>query len=167
MPGILPSSASSRKQMRQRLKSRIKPRGRPHLKQRRTVRVENFGTRSALIIIDFLAIKIRPKRRSLKFLHPTFRMLGYGNFVRALFLAVILRQAQDLAKKQSPLRGSGNIREVGVEVKPLSKPSRCTQNSCNKKNTHHNTNWNIPRPCPKHRFPLSRIATSRPTFCTK
>src|SRR3989338_11433127 len=43
IPGILPSSASSRKQIRQRLKSRINPRGRPHLKQRRTVRVENFG----------------------------------------------------------------------------------------------------------------------------
>lgn len=51
--------------MRQRLKSRIKPRGRPHLKQRLTVRLENLGFREALIIIDFLAMNLRrPKRRS-------------------------------------------------------------------------------------------------------
>ena len=35
----------------------MKPRGRPHLKQRRTVREENFGVRLAFAIIDFLAIK--------------------------------------------------------------------------------------------------------------
>src|SRR3990167_6725213 len=58
IPGMFPSSASSRKQIRQRLKSRIKPRGRPHLKQRRTVRLENFGLRFAFAIIDFLAIRI-------------------------------------------------------------------------------------------------------------
>ena len=56
MPGMLPSSASSRKQMRQRLKSRMKPRGRPHLKQRRTTRDLNFGGRLALMIIDFFAM---------------------------------------------------------------------------------------------------------------
>src|SRR3989344_675035 len=67
MPGMFPSSASSRKQMRQRLKSRMKPLGRPHLKQRRTVRLENFGFRFDFTIIDFLAIEVekcgRPKRR--------------------------------------------------------------------------------------------------------
>src|SRR5262249_27640593 len=50
------------KQMRQRLKSRMKPRGRPHLKQRRTVREENFGLRFALTIMDFFAIgMVAPK----------------------------------------------------------------------------------------------------------
>src|SRR3989344_1254686 len=58
MPGIFPSSASSRKQIRQRLKSRIKPRGRPHLKQRRTFRLENFGFRFAFAIIDFFAMQL-------------------------------------------------------------------------------------------------------------
>ena len=58
IPGMLPSRASSRKQMRQRLKSRIKPRGRPHLKQRRTFRLENFGFLFAFMIIDFFAIDI-------------------------------------------------------------------------------------------------------------
>src|SRR3990167_5110366 len=61
IPGILPSSASSRKQMRQRLKSRMNPRGRPHLKQRRTVRLENFGFRLAFMIIDFLAMYRLPR----------------------------------------------------------------------------------------------------------
>ncbi len=57
MPGMFPSSASSRKQMRQRLKSRIKPRGRPHLKQRRTTRDLNFGGRWAFTIIDVFAMR--------------------------------------------------------------------------------------------------------------
>jgi len=57
----------------------MKPRGRPHLKQRRTVREENFGTRFAFIIIDFFAMKFSRVRR-LKLLHPTFRMLGYESF---------------------------------------------------------------------------------------
>ncbi len=56
MPGILPSSASSRKQIRQRLKSRIKPRGRPHLKQRRTTRLLNFGLRCDFTMSDFFAM---------------------------------------------------------------------------------------------------------------
>ena len=55
---MLPSRASSRKQIRHRLKSRIKPRGRPHLKQRRTLRLENFGFRRALTTSDLLAIKL-------------------------------------------------------------------------------------------------------------
>jgi|GEM_PF-3204266 len=53
---MLPSSASSRKQMRQRLKSRKKPRGRPHLKQRRMTRDANFGFLLAFATIDFFAI---------------------------------------------------------------------------------------------------------------
>src|SRR3989338_2266629 len=88
IPGIFPSRASSRKQMRQRLKSRIKPRGRPHLKQRRTVREENFGFRFALIIIDFFAMRLRLEKESLKFLHPTFRMLCYGNLLCDSVLAI-------------------------------------------------------------------------------
>jgi hypothetical protein len=35
----------------------MKPRGRPHLKQRRTTRLLNFGLRAAFTIIDFFAIK--------------------------------------------------------------------------------------------------------------
>ena len=63
--------------MRQRLKSRKKPRGRPHLKQRRIVRLENFGLRRAFMIIDFFAMEYgAPDEESLKLLHPTFRMLG-------------------------------------------------------------------------------------------
>src|SRR3989344_8489929 len=62
MPGMLPSSASSRKQMRQRLKSRMKQRGRPHLKQRRTFRDENFGFRFAFTIIDFFAMRYAPRK---------------------------------------------------------------------------------------------------------
>src|SRR3989338_7233952 len=80
IPGILPSSASSRKQMRHRLKSRMKPRGRPHLKQRRTVRVENFGTRSALIIIDFLAMKVCQIGGCWKPLHPALAQPDYRSF---------------------------------------------------------------------------------------
>ena len=56
MQGRLPSSASTRKQMRHRLKSRIKPRGRPHLKHRRTTRDLNFGVRCAFTIIDVFAM---------------------------------------------------------------------------------------------------------------
>jgi len=50
--------------MRQRLKSRIKPRGRPHLKQRRTVRLENFGVRFAFMIIDFFAIVVKTPKET-------------------------------------------------------------------------------------------------------
>ena len=35
----------------------MNPRGRPHLKQRRTVREENFGVRFAFAISDFFAMK--------------------------------------------------------------------------------------------------------------
>jgi hypothetical protein len=66
--------------MRQRLKSRMKPRGRPHLKQRRTVRLENFGTRSAFMIIDFLAMDVRQIEGSWKPLHPALAQPGYRSF---------------------------------------------------------------------------------------
>lgn len=53
------------------------------MKQRRTVREENFGTRFAFMIIDFFAmtfVYLEPVERRLKekwkFRHPTFRMLG-------------------------------------------------------------------------------------------
>ncbi|OGG87959.1 hypothetical protein A3H15_02820 [Candidatus Kaiserbacteria bacterium RIFCSPLOWO2_12_FULL_50_28] len=77
---MFPSSASSRKQIRQRLKSRIKPRGRPHLKQRRTVRLENFGLRFAFAIIDFLAIDIAPRKGRFEALAPCLAAPGYGRF---------------------------------------------------------------------------------------
>ncbi len=58
MPGILPSLANSRKQIRQRSKSPIYALPLPHLKQRRTTRVLNFGFLSDLAMTDFFAINI-------------------------------------------------------------------------------------------------------------
>ena len=55
-PGILPSLASSRKQIRQRPKSLINPRPRPHLKQRFVARVENFCFFTARALTDVFAI---------------------------------------------------------------------------------------------------------------
>jgi len=43
MPGMWPSFASSRKQMRHKSKSRMYPCARPQRKQRFTARVLNFG----------------------------------------------------------------------------------------------------------------------------
>ena len=49
----------------------MKPRGRPHLKQRRTVRLENLGFRFAFMIIDFLAmLEILSEFTSLEALTP-------------------------------------------------------------------------------------------------
>jgi len=56
-PGIIPSLAYSRKQIRQRPKSRIKPLPRPQRKHRFFARVENFGFFCALTRIDVLAIR--------------------------------------------------------------------------------------------------------------
>jgi hypothetical protein len=56
MPGIIPSLAYSRKQMRQRPKSLIKPRLRPQRKQRLTILEENFGFFSDLAFVDVFAI---------------------------------------------------------------------------------------------------------------
>ena len=56
MPGISPRLANSRKQILHILKSRIYPRLREHRKQRRTIRVENFGFFAARAVTDFLAI---------------------------------------------------------------------------------------------------------------
>jgi len=56
-PGIMPSFAYSRKQMRHSPKSRIKPRLRPHLKQRRTILVLNLGFLRARAFVDVFAIK--------------------------------------------------------------------------------------------------------------
>ncbi len=55
-PGIFPSFANSRKQIRHRPKSRMYPCLRPHLKHRFTVRVENFGFFNDRAITDFFAI---------------------------------------------------------------------------------------------------------------
>ena len=56
MPGIIPSFASSRKQMRHISNSRIYPCFRPHLKQRRTTRDANFGFLSDRTNVDVFAI---------------------------------------------------------------------------------------------------------------
>ena len=55
-PGILPTLANSRKQMRHNPKRRKKPCARPHFQQRRTMRVENFGLRFDFAICDSVAI---------------------------------------------------------------------------------------------------------------
>lgn len=55
-PGIFPSFASSRKQIRQRPKSLMNPCFLPHLKQRLTSLVENFGFFCARAITDCFAI---------------------------------------------------------------------------------------------------------------
>jgi len=55
-PGISPSCACSRKQIRQRSKSRIYPCLRPHWTQRRTTRLLYFGVRVARTFTDVRAI---------------------------------------------------------------------------------------------------------------
>ena len=52
-PGIIPDSASSRKQMRQRPKRRRYARDRPQRAQRLCFRTGNFGFRFAFSIMDF------------------------------------------------------------------------------------------------------------------
>ena len=61
-PGIMPSLASSRKQIRHKLKSRIKPCRRPQRKHRFTFRVENFGFFFDLAMTEVLAIWLRRYR---------------------------------------------------------------------------------------------------------
>ena len=61
MPGIFPSLANSRKQIRQRPKSLINPRPRPHRKHRFVARVENFGVLVALAFTLVLAMVITSK----------------------------------------------------------------------------------------------------------
>lgn len=87
-PGMCPSSASSRKQMRHKLKSRIKPRGRPHLKQRRTVLEENLGFFCALTTIERFAIRIVHPRSFVKLLHRNLAIKRLGILPRGLGLVV-------------------------------------------------------------------------------
>ena len=56
-PGITPSSANLRKQMRQMPNLRYTARGRPQSLQRELRRVENFGVIFAFAILDLLAIR--------------------------------------------------------------------------------------------------------------
>ena len=56
-PGIIPNSASSRKQMRQRPKRRRNARARPHRLHRLFTRTANFGFLLLFSIQDFLAIE--------------------------------------------------------------------------------------------------------------
>lgn len=119
---MCPSRASSRKQMRQRLKSRIKPRGRPHLKQRRTVRLENFGLRAALTTIDFFAIDTCAVKEFWRPGTPPF-----GSRVRSAPSVPRFSQfpsiCSGLAKKQNPLRGHDTIGETALEVNVPCEPS--------------------------------------------
>lgn len=119
---MLPSSASSRKQIRQRLKSRIKPRGRPHLKQRRTVRLENFGFRFAFTIIDFFAMNVVypvlvegcQEGVAWKFLHPALRRRVMVASLRDSIFSISL---SEIRQKMSPLRGRRYYTRHGTEVK--------------------------------------------------
>lgn len=130
---MFPSSASSRKQMRQRLKSRIKPRGRPHLKQRRTTREANFGVRFALMIIDFFAMWLKSLKGVAGGVHLTFRswlslpclpFVAFSEEGRDLVLTIFQAKARNQAKKQGPLRGLRNIREMASEVNKERTPPR-------------------------------------------
>lgn len=56
MPGISPSRAFFRRQMRQMLNLRYTARERPHKEQRRTMRDLNFGGRLALMMRHFFAM---------------------------------------------------------------------------------------------------------------
>ena len=56
IPGITPSLANSRKQILQSPKSRIKALFLEQRKQRRTIRVENFGFLFALAVVEVFAI---------------------------------------------------------------------------------------------------------------
>ena len=116
MPGIFPSRASSRKQIRQRLKSRKNPRGRPHLKQRRTTRLLNFGFLCAFTIIDVFAICIYACSPKEKLEAPASRPCG--SRLRKL-LRVTLFFVQPVVEKQSPQRGLENIREMRSKVKRM------------------------------------------------
>src|SRR5215208_1091712 len=57
-PGIIPKSASSRKQIRQRPKRRRKARERPQRPQRLCTRTWNFGFRLLFSIMAFRAIAV-------------------------------------------------------------------------------------------------------------
>lgn len=58
-PGIRPSLAASRKQVRHMSKSRMYDRLRPQRKQRRTTRDANFGVRVDLTMVEVFAISLR------------------------------------------------------------------------------------------------------------
>lgn len=58
-PGICPSSANWRKQIRHKLNFRRYPRARPQRLQREYARTPNFGFRSAFAINDFFAIALQ------------------------------------------------------------------------------------------------------------
>lgn len=66
IPGIRPSFANSRKQIRHIPKSRIKPFLRPQRKHRLTIRDENFGFLFARAITDVFAIFSVSKIKSLE-----------------------------------------------------------------------------------------------------
>ena len=58
IPGIIPSLANSRKQIRQSPKSRIKARLREHLKQRFVARVLNLGFFCDRAVTEVFAIQV-------------------------------------------------------------------------------------------------------------
>ncbi|KKW10262.1 MAG: hypothetical protein UY50_C0040G0007 [Parcubacteria group bacterium GW2011_GWA2_49_9] len=74
-PGIIPSLAYSRKQIRQSPKSRIKARLRPQRKQRRTMRELNLGFLSARALVEVFAMSIfNVAKRSIKIATPSLEI---------------------------------------------------------------------------------------------
>ena len=63
IPGIIPSLANSRKQIRQSPKSRIKARFLEHLKQRFVARVLNLGFFCDRAVTDVFAIQVCLEKR--------------------------------------------------------------------------------------------------------
>lgn len=93
------------------------PRGRPHLKQRRTTRLLNFGVRFAFAIIDFFAmVWVCTARRGSGI--PASGPLGldYGNPSLWPFFSQLVRRLT-LTKKRASLRGSRILREAPPTVK--------------------------------------------------
>ncbi len=76
-PGSSPLLASSRKQTRQRPNLRYTEWGRPQRWQRFCLRVENFGSRAALTIIDVFA-KTPPSYGEPRPVRGAYRLLGKG-----------------------------------------------------------------------------------------
>jgi len=107
--------------MRQRLKSRINPRGRPHLKQRRTVREENFGFRSAFTIIDFFAmLEILSEFTSLEALTPAQISKKFRRVVKTIVAKLLsfLRRPQEMLEVRASCLSAQIIEASPVALFP-------------------------------------------------
>lgn len=103
-PGIIPSSANFRKQMRHIPNFRYTARGRPQSRQRRTNRVLNFGGRCALMIFDLLAIVLTSWSETARDDGPCF-------FTR--------HRRRRNPPRRSSRRHSAGITLLGITARPL------------------------------------------------